>query len=78
MNTLNLGASETDFFHLQQALSVWDLIQAFVYKTFAQITQFVIKIFVNKNSNVPEKTLKYCYRIFLHIDWKGLSQTKYM
>lgn len=59
MDTLNLGASETDFFHLQQALSVWDLIQAFVCKTFAQITQFVIKIFVNKNSNVLEKTLIY-------------------
>jgi hypothetical protein len=60
MDTLNLGAPETEFFHLQQALSAWDFIQAPVYKTFAQITQLVIKNFVTKNSNVPEKTLKFC------------------
>jgi hypothetical protein len=60
MDTLNLGASKTDFFHLQQALSAWGFIQAPIYKTFTKITQFVIKFFVKKNSNVPEKTLQYC------------------
>jgi hypothetical protein len=60
MDTLNLSAPETDFFHLQQALSTWDFIQTPVYKTFAQITPLLIKNFVNKNRNVPEKTLDFC------------------
>ncbi|NJM70156.1 MAG: hypothetical protein HC862_07955 [Scytonema sp. RU_4_4] len=57
MDTLNLGAPKTDFFHLQQALSAWGFIQTPVYKAFAQITQLLIKNFVNKNSNIPEKIL---------------------
>lgn len=55
MDTLNLGAPETDFFHLQQALSACGFIPDPVYKTVAQITQLLIKYFVKKKSNVPKK-----------------------
>jgi hypothetical protein len=61
MDSLKLGALELDFFPLQKRLIMLEFILVPIYRIFAQKTQFFLKSFVKKNSNILEKTLRYKY-----------------